>query len=282
MRRLITLSLFVAALAGCTPPIRQFDLKDQPMTCEQANRYAYDALKSMGYLITAFTPASSGGKGVVKGAFDEKGSQSVTAIITCGGAGPTVDASEDGKWLGQLEFRRGFYLAFTGIAEQRKAIEAAARKQAALPLAERESQGLQVLLTPVRGLEARMDFAADLTAAGVLPVRVVIHNGTTSQYELDPDDIVMVRSDGERVPPLALPAALERIRQAPAPSADAPAPDLSTLSAQMKEKLFTAREMRSDSSAEGYLFYPAATYKRARVRVTETQSGETEGFMIEF
>lgn len=282
MRRIIVLCLFVAALAGCTPPVRQFDLKDQPMTCEQANRCSYDALKSMGYLITAFTPASPGGRGVVKGAFDEKGSRSVTVVITCGGAGPTVDASEDGKWLGQLEFKRGFYLAFTGLAEQRKAIEAAARKQAALPLAERESQGFEVLLTPLRGLEARMDFAADLAAAGILPVRVVIHNFTATQYELDPDDIVMVRSDGERVHPLALPAALERIRQAPAPSGDTPAPDLSALSAQMKAKLFTVREMRSDSSAEGYLFYPAATYKQARVRVTETQSGETEGFMIEF
>jgi len=282
VHRALVVVVAVAALAGCTPPIRQFDLKQQPMTCEEANRNAYDALKAMGYLITAFTPAAPGGEGVVKGALNDEGLQSVTVVITCGAAGPTLDASEDGKWLGQLEFKRGFYLAFTGMVGQRKSAAAAAAKQAALPLAERQEQGFDVLVKPLRGLDARMDFAVDLNAAGILPVRVVIHNRTTRRYQIDPDDIVMVRRDGERVRPLALAAALERVRQTPRPSPETPPPDLTALSVQMKGTLFAATEMRPDSSAGGYLFYPAAAYKQARVRAIEVQSGEAEGFVVEF
>ena len=37
---------------------------------------------------------------------------------------------------------------------------------------------LQVLLEPIRGQEAKLDFKLDLAAAGVLPVRVTIANRT--------------------------------------------------------------------------------------------------------
>jgi hypothetical protein len=278
LTRHVPLTIFLA-LAACTPPVRQFALKDQPLSCEQANRYALDSLTALGYTVSRFTPATPGGPGVLGGATND-GAKSATVTITCSGAGPTIEASEDGKLLGQIDFKRAFYLAFTGRMTQQGALAKVAQQQAALPLAERKQQGVEVLVTPMPGMEARLDFATDLTAAGVLPVRVVIHNRTEHRYRIDPLEIVLVRSDSERVRPLTLAAVLERVKMAPItdPSAD----NITALPRQLEAKQFTTTEMRRDSAAEGYLFYPLGTYRNARVLATEAESDETEGFVVEF
>ena len=255
------------------------------MTCDEANRFSYDALKAMGYTITTFTPAAAGGSGIVKGTIEEgKRSGSVTVEVSCTGAGPTIYASEDGKLLGQLEFRRAFYMNFTGVVSQRRALDKSAKEQAALPLAQRKQQGVEVLITPARGLDARLELGVDLSPAGVLPVRVVINNRTTLRYQIDPDDIVMVRSDDERVAPLTVDAVMERVRNAAAAPAKegASSADLSTLPQVLQSMLFTTTELRPDASAKGFLFYPLDAYKRGRARITESQSEETEGFVVEF
>ncbi|HUI24929.1 MAG TPA: hypothetical protein VL403_02500 [Candidatus Kryptonia bacterium] len=283
--RLRSIAAVLLVLVSCTPPIRQFDLKDQPMTCDEANRFAYDALKAMGYTITTFTPAAAGGSGIVKGTIEEgKRSGSVTVEVSCTGAGPTIYASEDGKLLGQLEFRRAFYMNFTGVVSQRRALDQAAKEQAALPLAQRKQQGLEVLITPARGLDARLELHVDLTPAGVLPVRIAINNRTGLRYQLDPEDIVMVRADGERIGPLTVDAVMERVRSAAtAPANDeTPPPDLSAVLQQLQSMLFTTTDLPPDASAKGFLFYPLDTYQRARARITESQSEETEGFVVEF
>ncbi len=277
--------VWLLVLASCTPPIRQFDLKDQPLSCEQANRYAHDTLKAMGYAIRTFTPAPAGGEGVVKGTLDERGSsKSATVVITCGSAGPTLDASEDGKLLGQIEFHRAFYLTFTGVVSQQQALAKMAKEQAALPPAQRKQQGFEVLITPAPGQAARVDFAADFAAAGVLPVRVVVHNRSERGYRLDPDEIVMARADGERVHPLSVTAVLERVQQGSKEAADGSPPiaDLAALPQQLETKRFSATTIPRQGSAEGYLFYPLAPYKRARVLVTEVDSDESEGVVVEF
>ncbi|MBI4517908.1 MAG: hypothetical protein HY699_19045 [Deltaproteobacteria bacterium] len=277
-----TLLIAVLLLAACTPPVRQFELRDQALSCEEANRCAHDTLKAMGYTITAFSPAAAGGQGFIKGARDD-GAKSVTVALSCAATGPTIAASEDGKLLGQLDFKRGFYLAFTGLVSQRQAHAAVAQQQAALPLAKRKQQGFEVLITPMPGYESRMEFAADFGAAGVLPIRVVINNRSERRYQLEPQEIVMVRADNQRVHPLSVAAVMERLRQAAAAMVPGqPGSDLAALPPQIEAKLLTTTEMGRDSSAQGYLFYPADHYTRARVLVTEAESEETEGFLVEF
>jgi len=281
--RHIVAALCVSALASCTPPIRQFDLKDQSMSCDEANRFAYESMKSLGYTISTFTPAVPGTAGVVKGSTEEKHrSGSATVVVTCGGAGPTIDASEDGKWLGQVDFKRAFYMTFVSLVSQKRALDKATQEQAALPIAQRRQQGFEVLITPLRGLDARLDLPADLTPAGVLPVRIVINNRTGSSYRLDAGDIVMVRSDGTRVQPLSVDEVVERVRSGPAPATGAAPPDLANLAQQLRLKLFTVDDVRPDGSAQGLLFFPLDLYRRARVLVTESQSEETEGIVVEF
>lgn len=267
----------VVLFAACTPPVRQFDLKDQPLSCEEANRYAHEALKAMNYRVTVFTPAAPGGTGVLKAAKEDR---AVTVAITCTGAGPTLDAGEDGKFLGQVEFKRAFYLAFTGVMSQQKANAAVAQREAALPPAQRKQQGLEILVTPAPGVEARMDFNLDFGSAEVLPVRIAVHNRSQRRYRLDPEEIVMVRSDRARVHPLSLADVAQRVRAA-STAAGAPA-DVASITSQLDGKRFTTEKIGPDSSAEGYLFYPLGTYQRARVLVTEADSDESEGVVVEF
>jgi hypothetical protein len=40
--------------------------------------------------------------------------------------------------------------------------------------------------------------------------------------------------------------------------------------------------VRPGDKASGYLFFPLAEYHRARVVVVEEESGESEGFLVEF
>ncbi len=105
--------VLAATAAACTPPIRQFDLENQTLTCEHVNQYAYKTLRSMGFTITQFEPAAVQRPGTLRGSRDEHGTQSVTVIITCTGTTAAVDASEDGRYLGQIEFKRDFHVGFT-------------------------------------------------------------------------------------------------------------------------------------------------------------------------
>lgn len=283
VRRLAAACLMIAAV-GCTPPIRQFDLKDQALTCEQANDYTYRTLQSMDFSISAFEPATIGHPGVLHAVREERRQrQAVTVTITCTGARATIDASEDGRWLGQLEFKRGFYLGFTATATQTALTESAARSDAERPLAQKTTKGLQVSLQPVKGLAAKLDFDVDAAAGGVLPIRVTINNASTRTYRLDPGDIVLVQADGTRVPPLSVDDAAARIAAAPHVAGDgAAALDTATVQSRLHDKLLTADTVASGQILKGYLFYPLAPYVKGRVSLEDQASEESEGFVVEF
>jgi len=279
-KHLLALAL---AVAGCTPPIRQFDLKNQALTCEQANDYAYRTLQSMGFTMTQFEPATAAHAGTLRGTREERGTQNVTVGITCNGTTAAIDASEDGKFLGQLEFKRGFYLAFTAIAAQSAVSASIAREQALRPLEQKAGQGLHVLLEPVRGLGAKLDFNLDVAAGGVLPVRVTINNVTPRNYTLDPDDVVLAQKDGTRVHPLSVADAAQRVAADQKPPPDgAAAPDPGEVARRFQDKLFTAHSIAPGANLQGYLFFPLADYVKGRVTLEDQASEEDEGFVVEF
>jgi hypothetical protein len=271
----------LSALAACTPPIRQFDLDNQALTCEQANDYSLRTLQAMGFTVTAFQPAAVGRAGRLRGTREERGTQNVTVEVTCSGTSVDIDASEDGKLLGQLEFKRGFYLSFTGIAQAAAVTEAEQRAAALRPAAERQGTGLRVLIEPVRGQAARLDFDVDLAAAGVLPVRVTITNGTSRTYRFDPADIVLVQKDGTRVHPLSLDDTAQRVVTAPR-AADAAAPDSRVLTQQLLEHALDGDTIAAAQSLKGYLFFPLGRYVKGRVSFEDQATEENEGFVVEF
>jgi hypothetical protein len=276
----------LSTVLGCTPPIRQYALKDQKLTCARANDYSYRTLQSMGFAISAFEPAAVGRPGTIHASREQRTVQNVTVAITCPSDGTAdIDASEDGRLLGQIDFKRGFYMAFTGVAAQMAVIEAAAREEAQRPLEQKKAKGLRVLLQPVAGQGAKLDFALDLAADGVLPVRVTINNASARTYNLDPDDVALIQSDGTRVRPLPLDEVVERVVAAEhaksdgAPAAPSGSADIAQ---RLRDRLLRTRTISANQQLSGYLYFPPGTYSKGRVTLEDQESEEAEGFVVEF
>jgi hypothetical protein len=269
--------------------MRQYTLRDLKLSCDEANRATYRTLTAMGFSVTAFKPATAASPGEAKAtpAADEQGldAKRVTVKIDCAPGGTSVDASEDGKLLGQLDFKRGFFLSFTAgqaMEERRREMETKVEQgQAAAPP---ERQGLQVLVEPIRGQAAKLDFNLDLAAAGVLPIRIRVLNPTARRYKNGADDVQLTRADRERVAPLPEREAVARVAAAKDPASGTPITTLSegALGELLGRLQFTATDIAPHSEAKGYLYFPLADYLRARVVLTDTESEESEGFVVQF
>ncbi len=281
-RRGLACALASLALAACTVPIRQFDLRNQALTCAQANEYAYRTLQNMGFSITAFDPAGAGRAGDLHGTREDRGStQKVTVTITCTGSGADIVASEDNRWVGRADFKRGFYLAFTATVTQASVTAAAAREEAERPLDQKKRKGLQVALEPLPGAGAKLEFAFDLAAAQILPVRVTINNVTPRVYTLDPSDIVLIQTDGTRVHPLSIAASAQQVADTIRASGAASV-DVAEVGRQLQARLLLTRTVPANQTVSGYLYYPLAAYVKGRVSLEDQASEEAEGFLVEF
>ena len=132
---------------------------------------------------------------------------------------------------------------------------------------------------------AKLDFALDLAADGILPVRVTINNASTRSYSLDPDDVALIQRDGTRVHPLPIDEVVERVAAAERAKSDgAPAtPSDSAGNAQrLRDRLLRTRAVSANQQLSGYLYFPLGTYTKGRVTLEDQESEEAEGFVVEF
>jgi hypothetical protein len=280
MRR-VAMGVLVLFAGACTAPVRQYDIMSSTLTCEQANEYAYRTLEAMKFSITAFEPAAVGRTGVVRGSRDTTtGGQAATVRVTCNGQSVVIDASEDGRLLGQSEFKRGYYMSFTGLQSQEEIRANAAAAEEARPFAAKREKGVQVLLEPVRGLQAKLDFDLDLAAGGILPVKLEIKNVTERAYRLDLQDVVLVRADGQRVPPLATAEAAAQVVAALRGQGVALTDD--DVRRRLAAHEITDTTVPSTRSVSGYLYYPLASYVKGRVVLEDPAAEESEGFVFQF
>ncbi len=141
-----------------------------------------------------------------------------------------------------------------------------------------------MLLEPVTGLGAKLDFDLDLAAVGVLPVRVIINNVTPRTYRFDPDDIVLVQSDGARVHPISVGEAARRIGDVERQKATAESarPSSAEVTQRLQTRLLTGRSVAANQTLKGYLYYPLASYVKGRVTLEDQESEESEGFVVQF
>src|SRR5262245_31984330 len=106
---------------GCTSMQSQYEVRRSNLTCDQANRYAFQSMKSLGYEVTSFEPAAIGRAGMLRGgkADPESGRSGRDGVvrITCEASEVRLAAAQDQLLSQDLTFTRGFYLAFTGIAD---------------------------------------------------------------------------------------------------------------------------------------------------------------------
>ncbi len=277
----------VLLLAACTPPVKQYALRNQPLSCADANRTAYRAVQSMRFTVTSFEPAASGRRGVIKAtrtAFDDS-TQKVRVLIDCAASGASVDIEEEGALFGQIELKRPFYQSFTNIVSMDAArADMDARIDAGTAPASQQRRDLQVLVEPVRGQAAKLDFDIDLAAAGVLPVRITIKNHTAQAYRLQPADIRLTGADRTRVAALSAAAAAQRVAATRLPDGTTPSTALpqTAVNERLRGALFNAEAVAPGAEASGYLFFPLAEYRSARVTLIEAESEESEGFLVEF
>lgn len=287
MRACSVLVLAASALA-CATPMKQYTLTELRLSCDEANRMTYKALTAMGYSVSAFTPAALGRPGEASGVRETRtvdgGGERVTVSITCEPTGATVDAREDGKLLGQVDFKRAFFLSFTAtqhMDERRREME---EKVAAGTAPEsQQRQGLQVLVEPVRGQAAKLDFEIDMAAAAVLPVRVRVVNATTRRYAVTPAEVQLVRRDRTRVAPMTVAEVVARLVKAHAANGQPVTTlDATALTDRLGKVLFSKTRVDAHSETSGYVYFPLGDYVHARVLVTDVETEEAEGFAVEF
>jgi len=316
--------------AGCSGPVSKFyEIHTGELSCDQANRYVHDSMIGMKMIITGFKLAKPGTPGYVRGKrSDERGTMSGEARIRCDTDGVHIIAESSGIGSNQQEFERGIFLGVTGRGDltverghegktslvkkgqgpplppaqsRRSHTNAGSSKKTTRGHGGAVSTGVSVTLEPVRGFSTVLDFEADLSAAGILPVKVSIVNGTKRIYEFDPSDIALREAGSRRrAYPLTPSAAVSRLlaynrkilasgeaqpsdEEGPiAPSAPSEIGDVSAASRIIRDRKLRGARLHPQDRVTGFLYYEVGNYDRARITMVDSATGETEGFIIEF
>jgi hypothetical protein len=274
----LALLFAVAGCAATTPgqppaPASGTRVSESMLTCSEATRAARQALMRLGYSITRVTPAKAGAPGTVVATRDtgwspaspEPGTvHTATVTITCSDSGAEFIAGTDEGFIERMSFPQRFTAA----------VQAAVGRKTAQPKATNEEpRGLLVSVEPQRGTAAQHEFGADLPAAGITPVKIEIKNRSDRRYDFKSSDVELLTEEGSHVEPLSLADAVACLGSSP---------DAAAARQRMSQKELQDRDIPPGLSLDGYLYFKAAAYRRARVVLTDVESDEAEGFSVEF
>jgi hypothetical protein len=313
--RLPILAYGLSVCAACTPVSQQYEIHTPDMTCDEANRHVLDSLVSMGLEVTAFEPARPGAPGYAK-AVGRRGDVATggQVRIVCDSDGVHIDADQEGMGT-EHEFERGVYLSVTGRADlvperegrdlvglrkRETVVEDTAERPSEAPAAEPAS-GVVVTLEPIVGFETVLDFEANLSDAGLLPVRLTIVNATDRAFDFDARDIVLSATESrQRAFPLGPVEAAARLEArnreligsggAQETAGEGPieplaATELGDVRAAIElisERAVRAGRLKPNARITGFVYFAAGEYDRARITMVDVATGETEGFLVEF
>jgi hypothetical protein len=272
-----------AMIAGCISMQEQYNVRRSNLACEDANRYAHQSMRSLGYTVTEFRLASIGQEGMIKGTKSgERGESHTSKVqIRCEPGEVQLSAAEEQFLKQDLTFTRGFFLTFTSLADH--SVESASWERQRS--GGTTGGGVKFKIQPQIGLETKLDFGEDLAGAGILAVKVTVENGSDRTYKLDPASIELRPVEGDakvvQIAPAAAAAALARAAAADA-GEGAPPPDPQRLEALLRKRALTARTLRPGDQAEGFVYFPAGRYRRARATLIDVETEEPEGFLVEF
>lgn len=276
-----------AIVVACTPMHAQYAVRRTNLTCDQANRYAFRSMKTLGYTVTSFEPAAVGRGGILRGSkTTEDGSGRSSGAdgivhITCEPSEVRLEAEQDQLLSQDLTFTRGFYLAFTGIADHAASDVAYADEQSGGTT----EGGVKFKIQPQLALETKLDFGEDLAAGGVLAVKVTVQNGSEVTYTLDPTAIELrPRGGSDRIRQVDIAEAAAKIARAAAADLDPgiPGPSASSIAETLRKRHLRGGTLKPGDHAEGFVYFPTGSYARARATLVDVESGESEGFLVEF
>ncbi|TFH25064.1 MAG: hypothetical protein E4H03_01830 [Myxococcales bacterium] len=323
LARSVVLMVATVLAVSCTSSVtKSYQIDTAAMDCDAANRHVYDSLVSMGLRVTGFKVARPGVPGYVEGEReDSRGGMSGRVTIRCEPDGVHIESRQDGI-ANEQEFERGVLLGVTGRADLVRAREGedagkfvprsgahetapVGSNSSAHASAPREATdratGVSVVLERLTGFTTVLDFEADLSAAGILPVKVTITNGTGRAYAFDPRDVVLRQSGSRRrAYPMTSDEAVALLHDANrrtitegnaqldgdvgpvSPTASSDLGDVRAASRIIPERTLRSVRLAPGRSTSGFLYYPSGSYDRARVTMIDVATGETEGFIVEF
>lgn len=261
-------------VAGCSA--RQQDggsasaVVSQPgLSCRQATRVARGALVRLGYTIDSVEPAQPSVPGKVvgrrqtgwSGPTPEAGEvYTATVTVTCSESGAELAATADEPFMRRVAFGQQFDGAVKTVVEN--------ETQRSGPPKSAPAAGLVITVRPLLGSEAAREFGADLSASGITAVQVELDNRSSRAYLFDPERLQLYSEGGERKRSLS--------------SEKAAAGHGSYLEEQLRARSIAEAAIEPGKKLAGFLYFPAAAYSRATLQLTDRESGETEGFRVEF
>jgi hypothetical protein len=251
MRRLIVLTLI---LAGCPSPAIYKEVRPG-LSCERATRVSYRTLEALGYTVNELVPATPEQAGVVGGTKPGPDGSVLTArvIVTCDAEGAVVTPVESAL-LPDYNFSRAFGYGFKELIKHPDVEEP------------RAGIGLEVLVHALSPQEATLDLGGVPTVGGAVPVRVTVRNNTPRAVAIDPSRIDLVPAGGAAVGPLSG-AYFDRALAANAAGA------------RVRAERLRGDRINAHTTVTGYLIYPAAAYREARVSIEDVETQESEGFV---
>jgi hypothetical protein len=276
-------------VASCTPVSQSYEVHSSEMGCEEANRYVYAAVTDMNMKVTSFTQAQPGRPGRISAVGRDR---SGDVRITCDPAGKGVVIDPSQTTMGERTFERGIFLSVTGRSGLRmNEGQITGREKPVGDLAQSVAEGdpapsgsVLVEVTPQKGFEAVLDFDADLAAAGVLPVRVTIRNGSGRAYSFAIDGVTVRKRDSGEVAARLTPAeaAAKLVAKAGSGGSQTEVGNVESAKKIMLDKELKPARLTAGASVTGYLYYPVGDYDRAKVQMTDVAADEIETFLVEF
>jgi len=249
------LLFLLASLAACSTAGR-YRIVRPGLGCEPATRTAYKTLITLGYRVTAIAPATperTGRIDGVKGGADGSPVR-VGVVIECDEKGSVLTPVEPDV-LPNWEYSRAFGYSFKSLVAMPEDVD--------VP---RAAAGLEVRVHTLSPEEATMDLGAPATLGGAVAVRVTVRNHTDRAVRVDPERLSLVTPAGDSATPLAGAAFDAALASGPGGAA-------------VRADRLGERRIPPKTTVAGYLVYPAATYREARISIEDVETGETEGFV---
>ncbi len=222
-------------------------VSEPTLSCAEATRVAREALMRMGYSLASVEAPKPDAPGRVVGTRDTGWSSGSPEAGTLRTATVTISCSDAGADFAAVT-DEGFGTQATFPQTFAQAVKAAVSHQKVRPKPQEEPQaGLVLRVEPQGG-----------SSGGMTPVKFEVTNRTSRPYGFRRDGVELVTTQGKREKPL-------------------PPPDASARDRELQDAT-----IQPGQSVNGYLYFSAAAYRRARVILTDIESGEPEGFSVEF
>jgi hypothetical protein len=254
MRRVAFLVL-VLVLWGCPAP-RQYAVERPGLACDRATRVAHRTFETLGYTVTAMVEPSVQQAGAISGTKTGADGKpiKVRVVIRCSPQGAVLQPVEESLVPTEYEFSRAFGYSFKSLVQQPDEMPPSKRG------------GLQVLVQVMDAFKSRLDLGDVATAGTAVLVRVTVRNETARAVRLDASRLSLVDAQGGSHEPLAGPALGAAIAN-------------NAAGERVRADIFGPKPVAAGETRVGFLLYPPATYREARVSIDDVETDETEGFI---